>query len=252
MKTLTPSKQLGFNYAALDAETRVFVQERAERIHNLARMTAAAVQQIGQYLTEVKERLRHGQFLDWIDREFGWSERSARSFMMVHERFKSANFADLEIDVSALYLIAAPKTPEPVRAQIITRAENGERITFSGTRALVQHFVETGDMPDIQVDLPKMIEAERKRLFPQPAIRKLTRQEQEEAAQYHKRVAENTARNAELMSQVKAIELLANSTVSAKDLGTFINQIDTPDKDWRGKVRQAYDRLAQMVSELKV
>ena len=35
--------------------------------------------------------------------------------MEVHERFKTAKLADLEIDVSALYLIADPKTPEEVR-----------------------------------------------------------------------------------------------------------------------------------------
>jgi hypothetical protein len=32
----------------------------------------------------------------------------------------------LKIDVSALYLIAAPRTPEPVRAAAMSRAENGE------------------------------------------------------------------------------------------------------------------------------
>jgi hypothetical protein len=71
---------------------------------------------------EVKERLPHGQFIPWIEREFAWSERATRRFMEVHERVKTANLADLNIDVSALYLIAAPSTPEPVRQQVITRA----------------------------------------------------------------------------------------------------------------------------------
>jgi Protein of unknown function (DUF3102) len=62
--------------------------------------------------TEVKARLKHGQFLEWIEREFAWSDWTARAFMNVHEKFKSENFSNLEIDVSALYLIAAPSTPE--------------------------------------------------------------------------------------------------------------------------------------------
>ena len=93
---------------SLDSDTRQFVQERAERIHNLARMTAACIVQIGQYLTEVKGRLKHGKFQEWIAREFSWGDDSARNFMHVYERFKNRNFRNLEIDVSALYLIAAP------------------------------------------------------------------------------------------------------------------------------------------------
>src|SRR5215467_4392054 len=119
-----PDVQRHFDYAALDDETRPFVLERTERIHNVARMTAAGIVQIGQYLTEVKARMPR-KFLDWIDKEFGWTDRHARNFMMVYRAFQSENFSDLDIDVSALYLIAKPSIPEPVRAQIVTRAENG-------------------------------------------------------------------------------------------------------------------------------
>jgi hypothetical protein len=48
--------------------------------------------------------------------------------MNVYRHFKGENFSHLEIDISALYLIAAPSMPEPVRAQVITRAENGEKV----------------------------------------------------------------------------------------------------------------------------
>src|SRR6516165_3053894 len=120
---------LRFDYGSLDAETRQFVEERAERIHNVARMTAAGIVQIGQYLTEVKERLKHGKFLEWIEREFAWTDRHARRFMMVYANLKSDKMSDFEIDATALFCIAAPSTPEPVRAQIMTRAENGQRIT---------------------------------------------------------------------------------------------------------------------------
>ena len=63
----------------------------------------------------VKARLKHGQFLDWIEREFAWSQQHASRFMHVHEQFKLRNLSNLEIDVSALFLIAAPSTPEQVR-----------------------------------------------------------------------------------------------------------------------------------------
>ena len=100
--------QLRFDYDSLPEENRSFVLERTERIRILARLTATGIVQIGQYLTEVKAILAHGRFLEWIEREFAWSERSSRNFMTVYECFKTANFADLEIDVSALYLDRGP------------------------------------------------------------------------------------------------------------------------------------------------
>jgi hypothetical protein len=57
------------------------------------------------------------EFLGWIDCEFAWKQRSAYRFMDVYENVKLANLASIDIDVSSLYLIAAPKTPEPVRTR---------------------------------------------------------------------------------------------------------------------------------------
>jgi hypothetical protein len=71
----------------------------------------------------VKERLPHGQWEAWRDSELAWSEQTARNFMQVHAAFKTTKFVDLTIDVSALYLIAAPKTPEPVREEVIRCAQ---------------------------------------------------------------------------------------------------------------------------------
>lgn len=143
--------QLGFDYAALDTETRAFVQERAAKIHHLARMTAAGIVQIGQHLTEVKARLKHGQFLEWIRREFAWADRHAQRFMGVYQRIKSDKLSDLEtdsleIDVSALYLIAAPKTPEPVRQEAVKMALSGERVTHGAVKAVIAEYNKTGDV----------------------------------------------------------------------------------------------------------
>lgn len=139
--------QQRFDYASLDADTREFLQDREEKIHNLARATAEGIVRIGQYLTEAKARLGHGKFEQWIKDKFAWSDDSARNFMRVYECFKSRNFRDLDINVSALYLIAAPKTPEPVRTEIIRRAETGEPVTHASVKAVMRQFEETGNLP---------------------------------------------------------------------------------------------------------
>jgi hypothetical protein len=51
----------------------------------------------------------HGNWLPWLEREFGWTDRTARNFMAVHEAAaKSEKFSDLNVPVSGLYLLAAP------------------------------------------------------------------------------------------------------------------------------------------------
>ena len=55
----------------------------------------------------------------------------------VAERFKSVNFADLRIDVSALYLLAAPSTPEAAAQEAVALATQGEAISPTRAKALV-------------------------------------------------------------------------------------------------------------------
>jgi len=247
--------QLAFDYFTLDAETRAYVQERAERIHNLARMSASSIVQIGQYLGQVKERIGHGNFLGWIGQEFNWSERSAQRFIQVHGQFKSAKLADLEIDLSALYLIAAPSMPEPVRASVMRRAENGEPVTRMGTRALVQRFAETGEMPEEDVTLDELIKerialrapAPPPRLKPSPAEEARLRELDKMRAQ----AKLNGERNFKIFSVVHAIEALNGTEFTAKELAGEILKMDTPDKDWRGQSEGARRMLAAICQELK-
>lgn len=85
----------------------------------------------------MKEALPHGQFLPWLRAEFGWSERSAQNFMGVAEKFKSAKIADLPIQPSAAYLLAAPSVPDEAREKAVEKAEAGEEITFATAKELV-------------------------------------------------------------------------------------------------------------------
>jgi hypothetical protein len=99
-------------------------------IRQLGKQTIANVIEIGRRLTECKDLVGHRNFGNWLDREFGWSERTARNFMRVHElsESKSENFSDLDLPVSALYLLAAPSTPAPVREEILERGKKGEKL----------------------------------------------------------------------------------------------------------------------------
>jgi hypothetical protein len=96
-------------------------------IRTLGKRVVADVIEIGRRLTEAKRIAGHGGWLPWLEQEFGWREQTARNFIQVDEcSLKSPNFGDLDISVAGLYLLAHPSTPEPVRHEVIQRAEVGE------------------------------------------------------------------------------------------------------------------------------
>lgn len=76
-----------FDYASLDPETRIVVQQRTGEIKSLVRRSVADVIDIGGKLAEVKARLQHGQFGDWLEGEFGWSHDTAGRFLNVAAQF---------------------------------------------------------------------------------------------------------------------------------------------------------------------
>jgi hypothetical protein len=129
-----------FDYAALDAETRIVVQQRTSEIKTLMRRSAQDIIDIGQKLIEVKARLGHGHFGGWLESEFGWSQDTAGRFINVAQRFDIPQIADFNIAPSALYALSAPSTPEPARAEAIERAQAGEPITHSAAKAIIEEY----------------------------------------------------------------------------------------------------------------
>lgn len=139
-KLLTQEK--GFDYAVLSPQIRTLVQSKTSELKSLMRRSSQDIIDIGQNLIEVKEQLGHGNFGAWLKAEFDWSLRTAGRFMQVVTQFKSANLANLSIAVSALYLLAEPSTPEKARKQALELAKEGEDITHTKAKAIVNHHQE--------------------------------------------------------------------------------------------------------------
>lgn len=130
-----------FDYDALETEARIVVKQRTGEIKTLVRRAAQDIIEIGQKLIEVKEHLEHGQFGAWLKAEFEWSHMTATRFMQVAEFAKvntGVNFAGIQ--AKALYLLAAPSTPDAARDEALTRAVAGEAITHQAAKQIVaQH-----------------------------------------------------------------------------------------------------------------
>jgi len=132
------------DYAALDAETRIVVQQRTTEIKALMKRAASDIIEIGQKLIEVKAKLPHGAWLPWLRSEFAWSADTAGRFMAVARRIPDIPHG-AEFDARALYLLAAPSTPQSVRDEMIEDARTGTPITLQA----VQQAVETIKPPRV-------------------------------------------------------------------------------------------------------
>jgi gas vesicle protein len=128
---------VGFNYDLLETKLADKLRNAADRIRERVKKTVEDIIEVGNDLLSVKEALPHGQFLPWIKAEFGWSERTAQNFMSVAEQFKTAKIADLPIQPSAAYLLAAPSVPDEARQKAVEKAEAGEEITFAAAKEIV-------------------------------------------------------------------------------------------------------------------
>ena len=140
-------KTEAFDYGELEPEIRDLVKNRAESIRGIAKQTAMNIVSIGGMLAGVKEKLKHGQWLPWLKHEFSWSRQTADNFIRVYEQSKLLNFSNLEIDVSALYLITSPSTPEPVRREVIERAKAGEPMTNKKAVEILSTFHKKHESP---------------------------------------------------------------------------------------------------------
>ena len=122
-----------FDYEALPVETREFVKGKELSIK--AR-TSQTIWENGRDLLEVKERLEHGQFMNWCEVNFPWSHSTVNNMINVAVKFPTVG--NLDISAKTLYLLAQNSTPESARTEAIEKAESGEVITHKQAKDLIE------------------------------------------------------------------------------------------------------------------
>lgn len=142
---------IDFNYSTLDVETSRFIHQQTVEIKALLKKTAQSIIEIGQRLTEVKQKIGHGKFGSWLKSEFNWSVSTANKFMQVSREFKFINFTNLEIAPSALYKLAAPSAPAAARKEALQRARAGEYVTYKIAKELIQKYRSSITSTHVQV-----------------------------------------------------------------------------------------------------
>jgi hypothetical protein len=147
MSSLNERSQLSafFDYDSLDQDNRLVIQQHTSEIRKRLCRSAQDVWEIGQRLADVRTRLKHGKFLDWLKTEFGWSQRTAYNFINVYETFgdRFAKLATVDIATSVLYELAAPSVPEELRTQVLDAAEAGKKITHKSIKSAIKQSKDT-------------------------------------------------------------------------------------------------------------
>ena len=139
--TASPKAWKKFDYTALDVSTSQFVQQQTGEIRGLMKRTVESIFEIGQRLIIVKERLGHGRFGSWLETEFEWSQDTASNFINVAKKFGNLpNFSEFDMAASALYMLAAPSTPDAARDEALARAKAGESITKKTAKSIKQKY----------------------------------------------------------------------------------------------------------------
>jgi hypothetical protein len=142
----SPKVHQEFDYASLDAVTSQFVQQQTGEIRILIKRTAQGIVEVGEKLISVKAKLGHGRFGDWLKAEFGWSWDTANRFMNVAKNLKHIPH-NAEFEFRALYLLAAPSTPEPARKEALARAASGEAISYTAAKTIKQKHTTSPPKP---------------------------------------------------------------------------------------------------------
>jgi protein gp37 len=118
-------------------QTEVALAEHAAAIRALGKRVVADIVEIGRRLTEAKRLAGHGNWLPWLDREFGWSDDTAERFMSLHRlQGQIPQIAEYDLPVSGLYLLARPNMEE-AREAVIERAERGESLSVKDVKNLI-------------------------------------------------------------------------------------------------------------------
>jgi hypothetical protein len=102
----------------------ISLDKLARRILTLRQHTNENIIEIGRLLVVTKRRAGHGRWGEWLRDKFAWSEDTAERYINVSKKFRKTNSATLRnLDLSAVYELARPSTPQSAREQVIQLIE---------------------------------------------------------------------------------------------------------------------------------
>ena len=175
----------------------------AERIRARIRRTTEDWIETGRDLIQVKDTLKHGEFITWISAEFDMTSRTAQRYMQVAKWAEGKNDIVSHLPLTTIHLLATKTTPEEIKAKVISDIGAGKPIDMHDVKSRVK-MARTERQLEHRVDLQKQ-ERNRKR-----------------SAKYQRqRERENTEHEARQKRAKEAVQ----------EVCSILLKLDTPDLD---------------------
>ncbi len=256
-----------FDYDGLDSGTRAFVVQKTMETHGLLKRTAEHIIQIGQNLLSIKSSLGHGHFESWLQAEFAMTERQARRFMLVAERFGDKTDIMSVFPVTVPYELASPSTPDSVIEQVvegrvaptfyaIRSAKKAEQQDRAEQEALQQQLVQEREAAAVQIrQLSLELEAVRQQLTqlsfpPAPQIKEIPVMPPEATTQLatlRKQVESLTAERETLVRRVMELEAQAQGMIAKRDEERYTREIRLA---WSNATAALHTSLLKFLAQL--
>ena len=128
----------GFDYSALPTDVADTARAVADRIKDRLDRKMTAIIEIGRDLLAIKEHLKHGQFLAWLQAEFRMTDRTAENYMLAATSFGDKVEIISNLPPTEVYRLASPSMPPSVRDAVVSRLEAGEHIERVELREMVR------------------------------------------------------------------------------------------------------------------
>lgn len=133
-----PEADLNYSVQLLLAAPRVAqeivsaaVQAATDRVRTRLTSMGQDAVVIGMDLQLIKDGLPHGQWLPWIEQNFGMTAEHAQRFMQVADWSRSNTTPALYLGQTVQMLLAAPRMEPEVREQVTEQIVTGESFQWS-------------------------------------------------------------------------------------------------------------------------
>lgn len=139
--TTTDKQPVPTHVISLDGDDTVSLEERANRIRKLQADVQRGIIQIGLELAAAKKEVGHGNWADWLKKEFAWSQRTASYFMAIAERFSNSHTYSNLKPSTLKAMLALPEGDED--AFIEEQAKSGNPVetqTAREVQASIKHW----------------------------------------------------------------------------------------------------------------
>lgn len=143
---------LVYDYSQIPEAHRDAIKRSAINIKPRLKRAAEDIFVIGEELAATKARLLHGEYTNWLEVEFGLSERMAQRFVNVRERLGAKSDKLSVLIPSALYLLAAKSTPDEAIEAVEKAIDAGNRIGVAYVQSVVTKYKQRRQQPTIVIE----------------------------------------------------------------------------------------------------